>query len=170
MASNCGQPAKEALMSNDSIAGDKSVREQCMTDALFDPSTMVSLADVFRIITSQLLAFFQSRGCEARVADALTQTAMRELTVSVPAFLRRTRTRNVPEPVVIQVENLTLDLERRRLWRGNEEVHLSPKEFELLAFMMKNAGVSLTHMKLLRSFGALSTEASWNTYAHTYAC
>jgi DNA-binding winged helix-turn-helix (wHTH) protein len=33
----------------------------------------------------------------------------------------------------------------------HEEIHLSPKEFDLLALMMKNAGVLLRHAKLLRS-------------------
>ena len=52
---------------------------------------------------------------------------------------------------MIQVGNLKLDLERRLFWRGDDEVHLSPKEFDLLAVMMKNVGVPLTHAKLLRS-------------------
>jgi two-component system KDP operon response regulator KdpE len=46
---------------------------------------------------------------------------------------------------------LKIDFERRVFWRDGEEVHLSPKEFELLAFMIKNAGFPLTHVKLLRS-------------------
>jgi DNA-binding response OmpR family regulator len=44
---------------------------------------------------------------------------------------------------------------RHMFWRCNEEIHLSPKEFELLAFMTKNAGVLLTHVKLLRSVWGL---------------
>ena len=41
------------------------------------------------------------------------------------------------------------------LWRGDDEIHLSPKEFDLLAFMMKNVDVLLTHVKLLRSVWGL---------------
>jgi two-component system KDP operon response regulator KdpE len=44
------------------------------------------------------------------------------------------------EPVVIQIGNLKLDPERRLFWRGEEEIHLSPKEFDLLALMMKHSG------------------------------
>ena len=44
-----------------------------------------------------------------------------------------------------------MDLHRRILWRRGKQVHLSPKEFELLAFMMQNQGAPLTHVKLLRS-------------------
>jgi two-component system KDP operon response regulator KdpE len=56
---------------------------------------------------------------------------------------------------VIQVGDLKLDLEQHMLWRGDDEIHLSPKEFDLLAFMMKNANVLLTHAKLLRSVWGL---------------
>ena len=41
------------------------------------------------------------------------------------------------------------------LWRRDDKIHLSPKEFDLLAFMMKNADVLLTHVKLLRSVWGL---------------
>ena len=61
---------------------------------------------------------------------------------------------------VIQVGDLTLDLERHMFWRGDYEIHLSPKEFDLLTLMMKNTDVLLPHVKLLRSVWALSTEVS----------
>jgi DNA-binding response OmpR family regulator len=48
-----------------------------------------------------------------------------------------------------------LDLARRLLWRGDDEIHLSPKEFDLLAFMMKNSDAILPHVKLLRSVWGL---------------
>jgi DNA-binding response OmpR family regulator len=60
-----------------------------------------------------------------------------------------------PEPVVIQIANLKIDPERRLFWRGEEEIHLSPKEFDLLALMMKHSGVTLSHVKLLRSVWGL---------------
>ncbi len=44
-----------------------------------------------------------------------------------------------------------MDLHRRILWRSGTQVHLSPKEFDLLAFMMQNQGAPLTHVRLLRS-------------------
>jgi two-component system KDP operon response regulator KdpE len=37
------------------------------------------------------------------------------------------------------------------LLRAGEDIHLSPTEFDLLAFLMKNSGAPLTHVKLLRS-------------------
>ncbi len=76
---------------------------------------------------------------------------MRELTARLRAVLRRTRGPVPAESFVLEAGWLKLDVERRQVWRSGEEIHLSPKEFELLAFMMKNAGAPLTHVKLLRS-------------------
>ena len=38
---------------------------------------------------------------------------------------------------------------RRSVFRGNEEVHLTPLEYKLLADLVKNAGMVMTHRQLL---------------------
>ena len=70
---------------------------------------------------------------------------------------------------VIQIGDRKLDLERQLFWRGDAEIHLSPKEFDLLAFMMKNADVLLPHGKLLRSVWGLEYGRELE-YLHTYVC
>ena len=44
-----------------------------------------------------------------------------------------------------------MDLGRRRLRKAGKVVRLTPTEFNLLAFLMKNQGITLTHAKLLRA-------------------
>src|ERR1700690_2159026 len=110
-----------------------------MPRPLLEDANEASFAGVFEILTPQLFAFFRSRGCEPGTSEALSQKVLCEL---------RARVRAVLEPVVIQIGNLRLDLERRLFWRGEEEIHLSPKEFDLLALMMKHSGVTLSHVKL----------------------
>lgn len=54
-----------------------------------------------------------------------------------------------PEP--IHIGNLKIDLHRRAVHKGEDEVHLTPKEFAVLAELAKHAGRVLTHSQLLRS-------------------
>jgi two-component system sensor histidine kinase KdpD len=56
---------------------------------------------------------------------------------------------SVQEPMIIG--NVAIDLFGRRVTRDGETVHLTPKEFALLAELARHAGRVLTHGHLLRS-------------------
>jgi two-component system KDP operon response regulator KdpE len=47
--------------------------------------------------------------------------------------------------------DLTIDLDRRRVIRGADELRLTPKEFELLLFLAQHPGRVLTHRTILRA-------------------
>jgi hypothetical protein len=148
-------------MSNNSTSRE---HEEYVFEPFLEARNEVSFDGVFKILTPLLLAFFRARGCRPHVAGDLAQNVKSELARSL---LRRASAPDAPKPVVIQIGDLKLVPERRLFWRGNDEIHLSPKEFDLLAFLMKNAGFTLTHGKFLRSVWAFSTETSWSTYVHT---
>ncbi len=53
------------------------------------------------------------------------------------------------EPVLM-FDQLTVDLSRRRVTLGQEEVQLTPTEYDLLRILVSNAGKVITHQQLLR--------------------
>ena len=91
------------------------------------------------------------RALEAGADDYVTKPfRFRELIARLGAVLRRTHM-DTEVSGLIQAGDLKMDIERRLLWKGEEEIRLSPKEFDLLSFLMKNQGVPLTHLKLLHA-------------------
>jgi two-component system KDP operon response regulator KdpE len=54
-----------------------------------------------------------------------------------------------PEPV-FQAGDLRVDLIRRQVFRGGQEVHLTPTEYKLLAALIRHAGRVITHRQLLQ--------------------
>jgi two-component system, OmpR family, KDP operon response regulator KdpE len=63
--------------------------------------------------------------------------------------------------LVFTAGELRVDLERRQVFRGDEEVHLTPTEYKLLATLIRHAGKVVTHRQLLHEvWGANYTDQS----------
>jgi two-component system KDP operon response regulator KdpE len=71
----------------------------------------------------------------------------RELIARLGAVLRRSG--NGGDDAVIHADGLELDLGARVVRRDGEDVHLTPKEFELLRLLARNRGRLMTHRELL---------------------
>jgi two-component system, OmpR family, KDP operon response regulator KdpE len=61
----------------------------------------------------------------------------------------RHRMQGQAETPVLKVGNLEIDNLRHRVTRDDEEVKLTPKEFELLSFLARHCGKVLTHKQIL---------------------
>lgn len=74
-----------------------------------------------------------------------------ELLARVRASLRRasTQTKTEPEPAILDSGDFYIDLESRKVTVRGAEVHLTPKEFDLLVYFVKHSGKVLTHRTLL---------------------
>jgi two-component system, OmpR family, KDP operon response regulator KdpE len=73
-----------------------------------------------------------------------------ELLARVRAQLRR-RTKEEPERTAIVEGSFSIDIEAHRVLVRGEEVHLTPKEFDLLVLFARNSGRVMSHKVLLRS-------------------
>jgi RNA polymerase sigma factor (sigma-70 family) len=76
-------------MNNESIAMNRSMHEETVTERFLDAPDERSFADLFKVFTPQLLSFFRTRGCETAVAEDLAQEVM--LTVHLKASQLRER-------------------------------------------------------------------------------
>jgi two-component system OmpR family response regulator len=63
--------------------------------------------------------------------------SLEELVLRIEAVLRRTQSHS-DERSRLEVGDLTLDNDSYRVWRGGDEVALSPTEFRLLRYLMLN--------------------------------
>jgi two-component system KDP operon response regulator KdpE len=74
-----------------------------------------------------------------------------ELLARVRACLRRSQNSLEEETGTLVRADLTIDFERHRVFRGEEEIRLTPKEFELLSFLARHPGKVLTHRTILKA-------------------
>jgi two-component system OmpR family response regulator len=87
-------------------------------------------------------------GLQAGGDDYLVKPyAFAELIARVEALARRRETGSVH--TLLRVGDLEMDLIGRRVHRQGKEIDLQPREFQLLEFMMRHAGQSVTRTMLL---------------------
>jgi len=87
---------------------------------------------------------------DAGADDYITKPfSINELLARVRAALRRASVPLEPEASVIDIGDFRIDIPARRVEVRKQEVHLTPKEFELLVYLAKHPGRVVTHRALL---------------------
>ena len=88
------------------------------------------------------------RGLSAGADDYLTKPfSFAELLARIQALIRRAS--HAGEPTRLTAGDLSLDLVRRTVHRGSEQVELQPREFALLEYLMRNADRVVTKTMIL---------------------
>jgi two-component system, OmpR family, copper resistance phosphate regulon response regulator CusR len=110
-------------------------------------------------------------GLNAGADDYLTKPfPFAELLARLRALARRPyRFDPVAEATVLQCGDLTIDLLRHEVWRGNTQIALTAREFALLEYLARHAGRVLTRAQLTARVWPDGTDAGSNvldTYMH----
>jgi DNA-binding response OmpR family regulator len=96
-------------------------------------------------------------GLDAGADDYLVKPfRLSELLARIRSHLRRTSAVDAEAEPPLELGALRVDRSARRVWLGDEELAMRPKEFELLNLFAANPGVALTRAQIM--------EAVWETH------
>jgi two-component system KDP operon response regulator KdpE len=89
---------------------------------------------------------------DAGADDYVTKPfSAQELMARIRAALRRIPFARETNAAVIRVGGVEINLAKRKLVVGGKDIRLTPKEFDLLHYLVTNANVPLTHGKILQA-------------------
>lgn len=92
------------------------------------------------------------RGLKLGADDYVTKPlSLPELMARIEAALRRAAAAPTEQPRRIQHGDLIAELDEHRVRLRNVEVHLTPTEFRLLAYLLEHGGKLVTHRQVLES-------------------
>jgi DNA-binding response OmpR family regulator len=161
LALNLRAEGYEVLSADDGEAGLRAAREGSpdlvILDVMLPRLDGLTVCRILRRESEVPIVLLTARGTEADKIIGLETGAddyivkpfsLGEFLARVRAALRRGRPASAA-PAELVSGNLRLDLAGRRAFRGEEEIPLAPREFDLLAMLMRNRGAVLTRELLL---------------------
>jgi two-component system KDP operon response regulator KdpE len=128
-----------------------------ITDLSMPNMDGIELCGRLRLMSQVPIIVLSVKGEEKTKVEALDAGAddyvtkpfgIEELLARVRATLRRSPT-STEDPIVLDVGAFHLDFGSHGVSVNGKDIHLTPKEFELLAHLIRHAGKVLTHRKLL---------------------
>lgn len=154
------------------VAAAHSGREARETSATFKPDLVVldvMLPDIdgFELLRglradTQLPVLFLTardgvadkiRGLTLGADDYVTKPfSLEEVIARIGVILKRSRSvGEEPQPTRLTYADLVMDEEAHQVWRGDEPISLSPTEYALLRFLLRNAGRVMSRGQILEN-------------------
>ena len=100
------------------------------------------------MVTARSAELDKVKGLDLGADDYMTKPfGIMELISRVKALLRRTE--KLPEPTLLTSGCISVDTEKRSVLAAGKPCELTFKEFELLALLMRNAGIVLSRDKIM---------------------
>ena len=153
----------EVLVANNGLDGLRQAREAnpdlILLDLMLPEMDGLSVCRALRRNSDVPIIMLTARGTEMDKIAGLETGAddyvvkpfsLGELLARIRSLLRRTRNDKQENQMQLTAGNINLDFTSRRVSKDNEEVHLTQKEFNLLAELIRNKGAVLSRDLLLQ--------------------
>jgi heavy metal response regulator len=112
------------------------------------------------VLTARVQVKDRVNGLDRGADDYLTKPfSFSELSARVRALLRRS---GRPSELVLRIGDLEMDRVERTVKRGGRRIELTPKEFALLEYLMRNAGRRVTRTMIVEHVWNLSFDTMTN--------
>ncbi len=109
------------------------------------------------LVTGKTTEADKLRGFKLGADDYLTKPfSFAELAARIQAVLNRSRSNPAVEPPILQIEDLTIQLDKRTVRRGGHEILLTPTEYRLLEYLARHPGRAIPEAEI--------SQAVWGSY------
>jgi len=120
--------------------------EACRAIRKKAPRLQILMLTVRDMETEKIAAF------DAGADDYITKPfSIPELTARLRSAVRRSTTASLATKMPIVIGAIELDPARRIVTKAGSVLRLTPKEFDLLYYLMSHAGIPISHTKLLQA-------------------
>lgn len=166
----------EVILSDNGLDGLKQAKEEgpdlILLDLMLPEMDGLSVCRALRRNSDVPIIMLTARGTEMDKIVGLETGAddyvvkpfsLGELLARIRSLLRRTRNDKQDNQMQLTSGNVSLDLTSRRVSKDDAEVHLTQKEFNLLAELMRNKGAVLSRDLLLEKVWGYSYVGNTHT-------